>query len=184
MHGCVMQGFNSDPPAQLPTISPGLKGIPDILTSPGQELTSKNDSLASNNGSVPTAAQPIASGRRLTNTMGGTELPALPLHDPGQTMAVIALGKTSRRFLQATSAAVTANTSSTASPVKPAAAAGAVVDKNILLPLKVTVRSDGVVPLKAVAGISSGAAAQLVSMVSSAVGATALKSFVGTERFR
>lgn len=72
----------------------------------------------------------------------------------------------------ATSAVTAANTT---------AAAAGVADKNTVLPIKVSVQSAGVLPLKAVAGISSGAFAQLLGMLPGTA-ATALKQFMGTER--
>jgi hypothetical protein len=82
----------------------------------------------------------------------------------------------------ASSAATTATTAAGAAADQ-AAAAVAGADQNTLLPIKLSVQSAGVVPLKAVAGISSGAFAQVVGMLPGQA-VMALKQFVGTERLQ
>jgi hypothetical protein len=81
----------------------------------------------------------------------------------------------------AATSAVTAVTSAAGAAANTTAAAARVADKNTHLPIEVSVQSAGVVPLKALAGISSGAFAQLLGMLPGTA-ATPLKQFVGTER--
>jgi hypothetical protein len=85
-----------------------------------------------------------------------------------------------------TAAGAAANTAAAGAAANTAAAAaaaatGAGADKSTLLPVKVSVQSAGVVPLKAAAGISSGAFAQVVGMLPGQA-FNPIKQFVGTER--
>jgi hypothetical protein len=129
-------------------------------------------STSTSTGTVPVAGTVSAAG----------SLTAIGKHRKllqGSVTGLLTSARTAAK--DAATSAVTAVTSAAGAAANTTAAAAGVADKNTVLPIKVSVQSAGVVPLKAVAGISSGAFAQLLGMLPGTA-ATALKQFVGTER--
>lgn len=149
-----MQGFNSKP-LQVPTLPLALQAGPAQL--------------------LPPVAGPLTSATN--STTGARRRRLLQLPNP---LAGLLTGAVSAAKGAASSALTAANTATGAAATQ-AAAAGGAADRNAALPIKVAVQSAGVVPLKAVAGISSGAFAQALGMLPGQA-RMALKAFVGTER--